>query len=296
MRIFDCFMYFNEDLILDIRLNELYDKVYKFIIVESCFTHSGEKKSFNFDINNFKKFSDKIQYIKVYDNPTNLVDIDPKDKNKHKSIPHYLNAIKIENFQRNCLSRGLGSAEEDDMILVSDLDEIPNLKIANLNKNKDKIILFKQYFFQYKFNLFLDNFFFFGTKACIKKNFLSPQWLRNIKNKKYGFYRLDTLFSKSKYKNVHIVEKGGWHFTNIMSPEKLEYKLKSYLHYQEIPQSMNKDNIAELINNKKLNYDHYADKRSNRYVEKDLSFFNADLLPDYIKNNKYKFDEWFYKR
>ena len=81
-----------------------------------------------------------------------------------------------------------------------------------------------------------------------------------------------------------------------MSPEKLEYKLKSYLHYQEIPQSMNKDNIAELINNKKLNYDHYADKRSNRYIEKDLSFFNADLLPDYIKNNKYKFDEWFYKR
>tara|TARA_B100001769_G_C22033947_1_gene555592 strand:+ start:179 stop:1048 length:870 start_codon:yes stop_codon:yes gene_type:complete len=288
-------MYFNEDLILDIRLNELYDKVDKFVIVESCYTHSGEKKPFNFKINNFKKFSDKIKYIQVNDNPKNLADINPQDKNKHKSINHYLNAIKIENYQRNCLSRGMVSAKEDDMILISDLDEIPNLKSVDFRKNKNKIILFKQYFFQFKFNLFLDDFFFFGTKACLKKNFLTPQWLRNIKNKKYNLYRLDTLFSKKKYTNIYFVENGGWHFTNIMSPEKLEYKLNSYLHHQEIPKDMNKDTIAELIKKKKLNYDHSADKRSNRYVEKDLSFFNVELLPEYIKTNKLKFNEWFYK-
>ena len=76
MKIFDCFMYFNEDLILEIRLNELYNRVDKFIIVESSYTHSGDFKEYNFDIKKFDKFKDKIIYIKIKDKPENYLEID----------------------------------------------------------------------------------------------------------------------------------------------------------------------------------------------------------------------------
>ena len=286
-------MYFNEDLILDIRLHELNDKVDRFVIAESSFTHSGSKKDFNFKIENYKKFKDKIEYIQIDHNPNDLWEYSEKDTTELKSMKMIENALKIENFQRNYLSKGLNNADGNDIILVSDLDEIPNLDKVNFNEFKNKIILFKQYFFHYKFDLFLDNFYFFGTKGCTKKNLINPQWLRNIKNKKYNFYRLDTLFSKSKYTNIKIVEQGGWHFTNIMSPEKLEYKLKSYLHHPDIPKNINKESLTNLIQNKKLNYDHTADKRSNRYIEKDLSYFDKKLLPNYLKKNMHKFSEWF---
>ena len=65
MNIYDCFMYFDEDLLLDLRLNVLNKYVKKFIITESTFLHSGKSKKLNFDIKNFQKFKDKIQYIVV---------------------------------------------------------------------------------------------------------------------------------------------------------------------------------------------------------------------------------------
>ena len=71
MKVFDTFTYFNENMILDIRLNELNAFVDKFVIVESTFTHSGEAKKLNFRIENFKKFSDKIIYVIIDDVPDN---------------------------------------------------------------------------------------------------------------------------------------------------------------------------------------------------------------------------------
>ena len=89
MKIIDTFMYFNEDLILDIRLNELNNFVDKFVIVESLYTHSGEKKGLNFDINKFKKFSDKIIYITSNDIPSNYQEVnltDSEDKKREKKL------------------------------------------------------------------------------------------------------------------------------------------------------------------------------------------------------------------
>ena len=82
----------------------------------------------------------------------------------------------------------------DDIILISDLDEIPNLEQNNLKNIKNKLIFFKQKLFYYKFNLKLESFEWFGTKACKKNDLLSPQWLRNIKDKNYPFWRLDIFF------------------------------------------------------------------------------------------------------
>ena len=131
------------------------------------------------------------------------------------------NAGKRENRQRNFIVNGLKEAENEDLILISDVDEIPNLQNLDFLKINKKIIMFKQEMFYYKFNLKLPNFSWIGTKACKKKNLKSPQWLRNIKDRKFPFYRLDTLFSDNKYSSIKFIDNGGWHFTNIKTPEEI---------------------------------------------------------------------------
>ena len=99
-------------------------------------------------------------------------------------------------FQRENLAKGLDEATNEDLILISDLDEIPNLDSLNYSNIKNNIVIFEQKMFYYKFNLFYSDFIWQGTKATKSKNFLSPQWLRNIKGKKYPKWRIDTFFSK----------------------------------------------------------------------------------------------------
>ena len=147
-----------------------------------------------------------------------------------------MNALYRENAQRDFILEGLKSAKKDDLILISDVDEIPKLSSVNLNQIKNEIILFKQDMFYYKYNLCLPNFKWTGTKAVKKKNLVSPQWLRNIKDRKYPFYRIDTFFSDKKYIDIKIINDGGWHFSNIKSPEMIEHKLRSYLHHREFDQ------------------------------------------------------------
>ena len=91
----------------------------------------------------------------------------------------------------------------------------------------------KKKLFYYKFNLFCDLVDWYGTKGCKKKNLISFEWLRQIKPKKYPFFRLDTIFSKVKYSNVKIVDDGGWHFTRILSPEDIHSKELNAEHHDE---------------------------------------------------------------
>ena len=294
MKIFDCFMYFNEDLILEIRLNELYSRVDKFIIVESNSTHSGKFKEYNFDIKKFDKFKDKITYIKVNDKPKDYLEISENLTLGEKKGKQILNALSLENFQRNQIIKGLNEANEDDFILVSDLDEIPNLDSINLKDYKSKIIVFKQAFFHYRLNLYLKDFNWFGTKGCTKKLFKSPQWLRNIKSKRYNFLRIDTLFSEKKYQNIHTIENGGWHFSNIGNEKSIVHKLKNYLHHADTPDNiLNEDMFKKLIKERKFIYDHNVDKGGDKHSnKKDLSIYDFELLPNYIKNHKDLFNNW----
>ena len=287
-------MYFNEDLLLDLRLNQLNPIIDKFVIVESKYTHSGDEKKFNFNLDNFSKFKDKIIYIQLEEKPSNLIKVNQNDEIGVVKTKQIENALVLENYQRNSISQGLKKFDDDDFILLSDVDEIPNFEDVNFKKLRNKIVLFKQYFFHYKLNLYLKNFYFFGTKGCSKKNLQSPQWLRNVKNKKYPIYRLDILFSDKKYNNVHIVHNGGWHFTNVMSEEKIIYKLKSYLHHADFPENLlNKETFQELIKQKKIMYDHSVDKSGDRFSNrKELSIFENNLLPEYLQKNLKKFKEW----
>jgi len=294
MKIFDCFMYFDEEIVLDVRLNTLNDFVDYFVIVESKFTHKGESRNLNFNHERFKKFKDKIIYL-VYDKlPIEIENIKQEDPEKEKSGKYILNAAYRENGQRNYIQQGLTTAEDNDIVLISDVDEIPNLSEVNFNNINQKIFLFKQDMFYYKFNLQIPNLKWTGTKGCKKKHLINPQWLRNVKDKKYSSFRLDTFFSKKKYNNIKIIENGGWHFSNIKTAKEIEYKLKSYLHHREFDEEpLTVNQIDEIIKNKQAIYNLGVDKRINKIgTGKKLEKFELNKLPNYIQKNQNNYKEW----
>ena len=294
MKIFDCFMYFDEDQVLDLRLNVLYQNVDYFVIVESIYNHKGEKRNLLFKSQKFEKFNDKIIYL-VYDKIPQLVEpIKETDNEKEKDGKYIMNALYRENAQRDFILEGLKSAKKDDLILISDVDEIPKLSSVNLNQIKNEIILFKQDMFYYKYNLSLPNFKWTGTKAVKKKNLVSPQWLRNVKDRKYPFYRIDTFFSDKKYIDIKIINDGGWHFSNIKSPEMIEHKLRSYLHHREFDQvSLSIEEINELVKKKQAIYDLRVDKRVNKVGNGViLENFEMKKLPNHINDNLDKYKNW----
>ena len=295
MKIYDCFMYFDEDLILDVRLNILNEYVDFFVIVESKFNHKGEKRSLKFNIKNFKKFESKIKYLVVDELPSGLEPITTEDFGEIKEHKFINNAVKRENFQRNFIKNGLYQAKDDDFILISDLDEIPCLKEINFMLVKEKIVIFKQLMTYYKFNLAIPNFSWHGTRGCLKKNLKSPQWLRNIKSKQYSLLRLDILFSKKRYHNIKFIENGGWHFTNIKTAEEIELKYKSYLHHREFELAkIGLNDIREIIRNKQAIYDLNVDQRKNKIgTGQKLENLDDKNLPNYIVNNKEIFSKWF---
>ena len=296
MKIFDCFMYFDEETVLELRLNILDKYVDYFVIVESSFTHKGDRRNLKFDHQKFKKFKDKIIYITFDEEPPEIAknEVNKNDDEAIKSFKYIENAILRENGQRNQILKGLEFAKDDDMILISDVDEIPNLENLSIPKINEKIILFKQDMFYYKFNLKLPNLNWTGTKGCKKKFLKSPQWLRNIKDRKYPFFRLDTFFSDTKFIDIKILLNGGWHFSNLKTASEIELKLKSYLHHREFdvnPLSLKE--IDNLIKNKQAIYDLKVDKRVNKIGDgSKLEKYPTDKLPKFLQDNLNNYKEW----
>ncbi len=295
MRIFDCFMFYDEDVVLDIRLNSLRNFVDYFVIVESKFYHNGKKRDLKFDINRYSEFKNKIIYIVQDEELQNLEKINENDDEGMISSKLISNAHKRENFQRNLIINGLNKANEDDLIIISDVDEIPNLKDLNIAIVKNKIVIFEQNIFYYKLNRYLEGFVWYGSKACKKKNLKSPQWLRNIKNKKFNFWRLDTFFSEKKYINKIYIKDGGWHFSNLKKPIDIEVKLKSYLHHRDFEvENIDLKEISRLMKNNETIYDMFADKKEKKFTKKKkkLALYPKKNLPSYILENENKFKDW----
>ncbi len=287
-------MFYDEDLIIDLRLNILNKFVDQFIIVESKFTHSGEKRNLLFNMDKYANFKKKINYIILENEPNNLETIYDSDTEDKKNSKYIMNALKRENYQRNGISKGLSKAAPDDLILISDVDEIPNLSNLDINKINNEIILFKQNFYYYKFNLKLEDLPWLGTKACKFKILKSPQWLRNIKDKKYPFWRIDVLFSDKKYSNLKFIDNGGWHFSNMKTPEDIEKKMRTYLHHREYDiNPLGKKKIEEIIKSKKSIYNLRADMKTEKFDgTQNLIATDGSELPDYIKENKKRFSSW----
>ena len=295
MRIFDCTTFYDENFILDVRFNILDQFVDKFVICESAYSHSGKKKKFNFDISKFEKFKHKIIYLKIDHEPKNLIYKSTNNENtKENTKDVRINAIKRIAYQRNFLKEGIVDASNNDLIFYSDNDEIPKLNDANLDKIQNKLIFFKQKLFYYKFNLFCDRYDWHGTKGCRKKDLIDFEWLRNIKTKKYNFYRFDTIFSKSKYTDVKIINDGGWHFSQLKKIDDIYSKLTNSEDHQEFKDTGKKiSDIEDLVNRKVILYDHKAKSSDFKFgKEFKLETIGLEEMPDYIKKNKDQFREW----
>ena len=261
MKIYDCFSYWDEDLLLDLRLNILDNYVDYFVIVEGNKTWQNNNKKLRFNVNNFSKFKKKIIYIPVEDMP---------DGN---------NPYLRENFQRNCISRGLKNCNEDDLIIISDLDEIPNPEVIKNFQTKMRYAVFKQMHFYYKLNLkSKENPYWYGSRICIKKYLKSPQWLRHLKFKKRPFWRID------KFRQNNIIGHGGWHFCNLKSPEELLYKYKNlcetndpYVFKEKIDEKFLDINLIKK--NIKLGLDLIGRNESYYRIEIDENY------PEFLKKN-----------
>ena len=266
--IYDCFSYLDEDLLLNLRLNILDKYVDYFVIVEGNRTWQNNSKELKFEINKYKKFKDKIIYIKVTDLP------DGRDP--------YLR----ENHQRNSILKGLINSKDEDIIIISDLDEIPNPEVFKNFKKEMRFAVFKQKHFYYKFNLqSKNNPYWLGSRICLKEYLISPQWLRDLKFKKRPFWRLD------KFRLNNIIENGGWHFCNLKKPESLLYK------YKNLCETDDPIHFKEKIDEKYLNIEEIK-KRVNEgqdIIGRQDNFIKVNLdnsFPKFLINNKSFYSDW----
>ena len=295
MKIFDCTLYYDEDLILEVRFNMLNKYVDKFVISESKYTHSGQEKKLNFNINNFPEFKRKIIYLVVDNEPNDLLYEKKNDSNFEKIEHRRLNSVKRIAHQRNKLIEGLTEANDEDFIFYSDNDEMPNFDNFNFEANRNKIVIFKQKLFYYKFNLFCDRLDWYGTRGCKKKKLLSIDWLRQMKSRKYSYFRFDTVFSKTKYRSVKIIENGGWHFTRLQTPEDIHSKELNGEHHDEYRLAKkNVARIADLIKRKSIDHDHQAKTTENKFSKEfKLKTLPMNQMPIFLQQNTQKYSKWF---
>ena len=267
MAIYDCFQFFNEEHILDIRLNILNEFVDYFVVAESTSDHQGNSRKLSFDLNKFKKFKNKIIYIAV------------EDTEEAIKKPHKWGESLVEQHQRNSIIKGLKNCQENDLVILSDVDEIPDLTKLNFFDKKNRYAVFAQKKFDYKLNLLNETEGeWYGSRICLKKNLRSPQWLRNLKFKKYPPWRID------KIRDLQIIKNGGWHFSYLQSPKNLLKKIKSSSHGEHnVSEFALEQKIKEKIKMQKNIFDL---KYTYKKVEIDDSF------PKYIIENKEKFKEW----
>ena len=289
MNVIDCTTYFEEKMMMELRFNILSPFIDKFIVCESRYSHSGKEKDIKFNKNDFPEFENKITHLIVDKEPKNLI-----KKDKLNTSELRLNSIFRIKEQRNYIGNALKNFSSKDYVIYSDNDEIPNLENFDFKKNKEKIIIFNQKLFYYKFNLTLPNVNWFGSKACKLKDLKNIDLLRAIKNKKYPFYRIDTLFSDIKYQSVNLVSNGGWHFSNLKNVEELERKFLNDENHSEYEwQGHDVDRIKQNIKNRSIDYNHNAKQdSSDRFSPTKLQIADIDLLPNYLKKNLDKYKEW----
>ena len=290
MKIYDCITYFNERTLFEIRLNCLNKYVDKFIVAEANYTHGGNKKKINFNINDYPSFKKKIHHIVIRKNPKNI----RLPENNFKRI----NSIARIDFQRQNILKYLKqiNSTEEDIVIYSDSDEIPNLKNINLYDFNEKVLFFKQRLYYYKLNLELKSVNWYGSRACKIKNLKSISWLRNLKPKKYSWYRIDSFFNNNKERNIKIIKNGGWHFSQLMKPKQIQYKFLNDEHHDEYElNQIQYKQIEEMVKKKYIIYDHSADQKELKKKFNNKIFLTQvtlSKLPNYIKKNFKKYKNW----
>jgi len=283
--VYDCFTFFNELDLLEIRMNALNEVVDKFVISEATFTHQGKPKPLHYEQNKqrYAAFHHKIIHI-VVDNP-------PPNKDG--------SAWVFEKYQRQMLAKGLEQCKPDDVIMISDLDEIPNPDKINTYKGVRGIKIFRQKMYYYFINCInasnSGNYRWNGTIMVFYKDMESPQALRNIITDYIGItsnerwvlrlYCRVRFFFKSffKWKKITLIEDGGWHFSYLGGVEMIIKKVEAFAHAEYNNDTYkNAAAIEDAINNGK---DIFGRSFNYKFVPIDESFpkYIVEHIADYKK-------------
>lgn len=253
MKVVDCFPFFDELLILEVRFRELYDVVDRFVIVEAEETFTGIPKPLYLSesiLEKFPRYADKIEIITV-----------PRAE--------FANQWDREYFQKNHLCKeSLEHLEldSDDLILLSDADEIPRRSVIKNLKNGFDLnggaFHYKTYY--YKFNILT-------TEMCWRSKFIS-----------YGNF---TNHTEIRFMNHDLIPDAGWHFSYIKTPENIKKKIEAFSH-----QEFNFDSITNLenISNK-------IEAREDLFQRQEMSLSVVPIdesYPEYIKENLENLKDW----
>lgn len=289
MKIYDCFTFFNELDVLELRLKILGPYVDYFVLVEATKTHAGKEKPLYFYENKarFKKWEKKIIHIIVKDMP------DPC-KIYFKKFWRISSALGLgrwrpEMYQRNQIVRGLKQCNKEDIIIVSDLDEIPNPKYFDLLKDytkKDKIVLFRQNLYKFFLNGFVHSNWD-GSRACNFKLFK-----RLFKNKGDRLRRLRNInlrikmkFAEEDNSPLRTITNGGWHFSYLGNINLILEKLSNFCHIENYS-TLDLKNPKKIIEKIENGEDLFMDQLKIKYVDVDNSF------PEEITKNIKKYAEY----
>ena len=277
--IYDCFTFFNELDLLEIRLNVLNDVVDKFVLVEMDKTHTGTPKPFYFEENKkrYKKFLDKIIHIKITKYP-NLSD---------STSDNYGNKWILENYQRDKIMDALKDAKDDDIVIISDLDEIPNPDIIR-NYDNSGIWVLEQKMFYYFINMlcYTSPIWSNGTRIGQLKNLKQPnQILAPCEFYEFSKYGKPTYFRFCQGKHI---KNAGWHFSYCGGIDAIIKKRQSIVEQQfNTKENMRADYIKNIILSGKDLY--------NRQQYKYIAIPLDKSFPKYIVENQDKYKDLIFK-
>lgn len=273
--IYDCFPFFNELDILEIRLNTLYDTVDYFVITEANKTHTGKDKEYIFEKNKerFEKFADKIRYIKVEDFPDLENSKESSDGNKWL----------YENYQRDAIMRGLQDCKPDDVVIISDCDEIPNPE--TVKKYKKGICSLLQYRFAFNYNsLYLvPTPFSKSPKICLYSELIDPKQRAREKDKKFYLYSKYGLPTYLRFCKGKKIKNGGWHFSYIGNIDSIKLKMASIAEQQFNTAEKNTDSMLMT----KISENGDVLERGDVFVNLKIS----NIFPKYFIENIEKYRE-----
>lgn len=295
MKTYDCFLFFNELDLLDLRLNILNEYVDYFVIVESAITFQGEDKEFLFEKNKsrYSKFENKIIYFQVEKYELDFAKLpfiaEPKNADEIvlnkiyrfiDACPHFDKKTQFwwgnDFFQRECIWRALAEAKPaaDDMIIISDVDEIPNPEIVKSLKGKlfpESLFCLRQHEFCYYVNYY-HNSDWVGTCCFLYASF---------NNASLNAIRFST--KRDEGLSPQIISDGGWHFTSIGNVEAIKNKIRSWGHREF--------NTVATLSNVEYNVKHgYDIFRRPGFGRLEYIPVTSGMLPEYLVSNAGKFE------
>ncbi|WP_409373196.1 benzoate transporter [Pantoea sp. ACRSB] len=291
--IYDCFLYYDEDLLLELRLHTLHAHVDKFVIVESLYTFTGKKRDkLNFDIEKFSAFRDQIIYV-VNDTPPTFYEQE-FFSNSSLVKAGETDPWENESTARNSIMKGLVDAKDNDVIIVSDVDEIPRPEALSRFSRRHICTTLYQNFYNFKFNVQVLNDD--GSPRLCKlpkmvtfkrlKHFFhgQPELLRNVKRKGTPVRECWWRWRLLKLR-THVVYDAGWHFSWVMSDDRISEKMATISHTEHnLPEFNNPDHIRRCV---EQNIDIW-----NRPRKMAIRPVTKELMPDWLVDNQSRFEDF----